>query len=96
MAIYRILKNSTFGPQEISAMTAAYELTLTELGIDGRADRRTETIASAIVHRASNGESEVRALADYAVMQLNAKATEAARPMPVTPDFSHAYAQKSD
>ncbi len=42
MAIYRILRNSTFGPQEISKMTAAYEVALVELGIDDRADPRTE------------------------------------------------------
>jgi hypothetical protein len=95
MAIYRILQNSTFGPQEISTMTTAYEVALIELGIDP-ADPRTEIIASAIVQRASNGEKDVRALTHHAVRQLNAKAAEEARPMPVTPDFSAAYSQKPD
>jgi hypothetical protein len=45
MAIYRILRNSTFGPRDISRMTTAYEVALIELGID-RADPRTEIIAS--------------------------------------------------
>jgi hypothetical protein len=95
MAIYRILRNSTFGPREISQMTTAYEVALIELGID-RADPRTEIIASAIVHRASAGGSDVRALADFAIRQINAKAADEARPMPATPDFSVAYSQKPD
>ncbi len=91
MAIYRILRNSTFGPQEISKMTAAYEVALIELGID-RNDPRTEIIASAIVHRASAGKSDVRGLADFAIRQINAKATaDDARSMSVTADFSQAY-----
>jgi hypothetical protein len=89
MAIYRILRNSTFGPREISLMTTAYEVALVELGID-RADPRTEIIASAIVHRASAGKSDIRALADFAIWQINAKATADARTMPML-DFSQAY-----
>ncbi len=77
MAIYRILKNSTFGPREISKMTTAYEVVLIELGID-RTDPCTESIASAIVHRAATGESNVRALADFAIRQL--KCADDARP----------------
>jgi hypothetical protein len=70
MAIYRLLRNSTFDTREVSKMTKAYELVLTELGIADRADPRTETIASAIVHRASAAESDVRDLADFAKRRL--------------------------
>jgi hypothetical protein len=89
MAIYRILRNSTYGPREISKMTTAYEVALIELGID-RADPRTEIIASAIVHRASAGIPDVRALADFAIRQINAKAADDARSMR-GPVFSQAY-----
>jgi hypothetical protein len=41
MGIYRMLRDSTFGPREVSKMTTAYEIVLIELGID-RADPRTE------------------------------------------------------
>ncbi len=71
-------------------MTMAYEVALIELGID-RADPSTEIIASAIVQRVSTGERNVRALSDHAIKQANAKGTDEARPMPVTPDFSEAY-----
>jgi hypothetical protein len=93
MAIYRILRNSTFGPQEISTMTTAYEVALIELGID-RTDPRTEIIASAMVHRAGTDAKDVRALGDFAIRQIKAKAADEARPMPVTPDFSAPYSQK--
>jgi hypothetical protein len=85
MAIYRILRNSTFGRREISQMTMAYEVALIELGIDPM-DPRTEIIASAIVHRASAGGSNVRSLADFAIKQINATGTTGEeRP---TPDFA--------
>ena len=91
MAIYRILRNSTFGPQEISKMTTAYEVALIELNID-RADPQTETIAAAIIHRAGTGEWNIRALADFAGQQVNAKPlADDARQIPATPDFSGAY-----
>ena len=78
MAIYRILRNSTFGPREISTRTTAYEVVLIELGID-REDARTEIIASAIINRASTGELNIRSLADFAISQL--KGADDARPM---------------
>jgi hypothetical protein len=83
-------RKSTFGPREISLMTTAYKVALTELGIE-RTDPRTEIIASAIVHRASAGGSDIKALADFAIRQINAKAVADARTLPMTPDFSQAY-----
>ncbi len=91
MAIYRILRNSTFGPQEISKMTTAYEVVLIELDID-RTDPRTETIAAAIVHRASMGERNTRALADFSMRQLNVKAASDLQQMSVKPGCSRTYA----
>jgi hypothetical protein len=32
MAIYRLIANGSFGPEEIKAMTAAYEAALVDLG----------------------------------------------------------------
>jgi hypothetical protein len=92
MAIYRILRNSTFGPREISQMTTAYEVALIELGIDPT-DPRTEIIASAIVHRASAGGSDIRALADFAIRQVNA--TGNAHKEPATADFAQVYASEN-
>jgi len=33
MAIYRLIANGSFGPDEIKAMTAAYEAALVDLGL---------------------------------------------------------------
>ena len=87
MVIYRKLKRSTLDPREISKMTLAYEVTLIELGIE-RADPRTETIASAIIHRACTGERNVRALADFAIKQITPQAdADDAPTAPTMPDF---------
>jgi hypothetical protein len=73
MDIYRMLKNSPLGVREVSRMTTAYEVSLIELGIDDRADARTEIIASEIIRRANIGERNVRALADFAISLISAK-----------------------
>ena len=42
MAIHRLIAVGTFGPDEIKAMTAAYEGKLTDLGFADREDPLTE------------------------------------------------------
>lgn len=56
MAIYRLIANGSFGPDEIKAMTAAYEATLLDLGLADRDDPITEMVAAAIVSITSRGE----------------------------------------
>ena len=46
MAIHRLIAIGTFGPDEIKAMTAAYESALTDLGFADREDPLTELIAN--------------------------------------------------
>jgi hypothetical protein len=70
LAIYRLLRDLTFGPREIARMTSAYEIALVELAIDNKADDRTEVIALAIIHRARAGEESVRGLVDFAIRQI--------------------------
>ena len=97
MAIYRMLRNLDFGPQEISKMTTAYEVALIELGIADRTDPQTEIIASAIIHRAGAGEFDVQGLVDFAIRKINAIAAAADPPeMPVTRDFSRAFGPTPD
>jgi len=84
MAIYRMLRDSTFGPHEISKMTTAYEVALLELGITDRADPRTEIIAAAIIHRASTGEYDVQALTDFAMRKVK---LDVPRITPATANF---------
>jgi hypothetical protein len=85
MAIYRLLRNLTFGPGETANMTAAYEIALLDLRIEDRDDPRTEAIALAIIHRARAGEEDARALADFAIRQIT-KTSNDAREVPSLPD----------
>ena len=45
MAIYRLISNGSFGPDEIKVMTAAYEAALSDLAVTNRDDPVTELIA---------------------------------------------------
>jgi CheY-like chemotaxis protein len=49
MAIYRLLRNSPLGPEEISRITAAYEQTLIELDLKDRDDPITRLVAKKII-----------------------------------------------
>ena len=51
MAIYRLLKNSTLEPEEISRITEAYEQALHTLCVKDRDDALTEMIAKQISPR---------------------------------------------
>ena len=42
MAIYKLIANGSFGPDEIKVMTEAYENALIDLGIANRDDPVTE------------------------------------------------------
>jgi hypothetical protein len=46
MAIYRLIANGSFGPDEIEVMTAAYEGALIDLGLTNRDDPITESIVN--------------------------------------------------
>jgi hypothetical protein len=50
MAIYRLIANGSFGPDEIEVMTAAYEGALIDLGVTNRDDPITELIAKSVVN----------------------------------------------
>jgi hypothetical protein len=86
LAIYRLLRDLTFGPREIARMTSAYEIALVELGIDNRADDRTEIIALAIIHRARAGEENVQGLADFAIRQVTQSTSGDAPAASAVPD----------
>ena len=58
MAIYRLIANGSFGPNEIEVMTVAYEGALTEISVASRDDPITELIAKAIVNVAATGERD--------------------------------------
>jgi hypothetical protein len=58
MAIYRLIANGSFGPEEIEAMRAAYEAALIDLRLVDRDDPFTEIVASAILHITGTGERD--------------------------------------
>jgi hypothetical protein len=56
MAIYRLLNNRAFGPDEIKVLSTAYEEALRTLRLD-RSDPATEIIAKKIIESAQRGEA---------------------------------------
>jgi hypothetical protein len=69
MAIYRLIASSSFGPDEIEPMTAAYEGALVELHLN-RDDLLTEDIAKAIVNVTATGERDPERIKDRALNAL--------------------------
>src|SRR4051794_39161470 len=49
VAIYRMLDGLAFGPEDVKAMTTAYEAVLIVLGLTDRADPMTEVVARKII-----------------------------------------------
>jgi hypothetical protein len=71
MAIYRLLKNGAFGPDEIKVLTTAYEEALRALRLKGRSDPATEMIAKKIIELAQRGERDPVRLRKYAIRSLS-------------------------
>ena len=55
MAIYRLLQNSAFVPEDIGRLVAAYENCLRILNLSDRSDPITELIAKKIIELAQTG-----------------------------------------
>ena len=70
MAIYRILQNAAFGPDDIDRMVAAYEATLKALGLKDRSDPITELVARKIVEISQTGVRDPQQLSQLAVEDL--------------------------
>jgi len=71
MAIYRLLKNSTLQPEEISRITVAYQQALHTLCVKDRDDPLTEMIAKQIIKIAqSGGVHDAAQLAALAIAEL--------------------------
>ena len=71
MAIYRLLKNRAFGPDEIQVLTTAYEQALRALRLKDRADPATEMIAKKIIELAQRGERDPVRLREHAIRCLS-------------------------
>ena len=78
MAIYRLIASGHFGPDEIKAMTAAYEAALIDLGIADRNDPLTELIARSIVNVTGTGERNPVLIKQRAINALGVRKIHAA------------------
>lgn len=72
MAIYRILQNTPFGPDEITRLVTAYEQTLKALGLTDRNDPITELVARKIIEISQTGVRDPQLLARRAIEDLGA------------------------
>jgi len=70
MAIYRLLKNSPLGPEEITILTDAYERTLKALNLVDRNDPITEMVARKIIELGQRGVREAKQLSVLAIKEL--------------------------
>jgi hypothetical protein len=70
MAIYRLLQNTSFGPEELSKLGAAYERTLEALGLTDRNDPMTELVARKLLAIHQTGISDPAGLSRQAVQEL--------------------------
>jgi hypothetical protein len=79
MAIYRLIaSSSSFGPDEIEAMTAAYEVALIDLRLNDRDDPLTEIVAKAIVNVCATGERDPLKIKERALSTIGMSGTDTA------------------
>ena len=78
MAIYKLIANGSFGPDEIKMMTEAYEGALIDLDIPDRNDSFTELIAKSIVNVTATGERNLILIKERAIKALGVRRTSAA------------------
>jgi len=70
MPILHYLRDLVLGPEEIRAMTAAYEQALHKLGLIDRADPITEVIAKKIIAVVQTGERNPARISRRALLEL--------------------------
>jgi hypothetical protein len=75
MAIYRLLQNSAFAPEHISALAAAYEDCLRVLKVD-RSDPITERVAKKIFEIGQTGMRDPVEISRLALKEIGASGAE--------------------
>jgi hypothetical protein len=70
MAIYRLLQNSAFGPEDIERITSAYEKMLVLLRLKDRTDAMTEVIAKRIIEIAQTGQKDPELICTLALKSM--------------------------
>ena len=77
MAIYKLIANGSFGPDEIEVMKAAYKAALVDVGITNPDDPITELIAKAIVNVTASGERNPKKVMERALNALGIRRSAA-------------------
>lgn len=70
MAIYRMLRDASFGADEVIRLSAAYEYALQTLRLKKRTDPVTEIVAKRIIEVAGTGEKDPVSIAKKAIRTL--------------------------
>ena len=79
MGIHKLIANGSFGPDEIRAMSEAYEAALVVLQLKNDQDERiTELIAKSIINISAAGEREPSQMAERAINALGIRRPSAA------------------
>ena len=63
--------NHWFGPEDVAALTTAFEAAVGKLGLVDRSDPTTVTLAKLIIELAKEGERESERLCDSALRRLS-------------------------
>jgi hypothetical protein len=70
VAIYRLLQNSAFAPEDIAPLVAAYEDCLRTLKLSDRSDPITEIVAKKIIELAQTGIRDSARLGRLALQEI--------------------------
>jgi len=76
MAIYRLLQNSAFAPEDLAPLVAAYEDCLRTLKLSDRSDPITEIVAKKIIEIAQTGIRDSAQLGRLALRETGISSTE--------------------
>lgn len=82
MAIYKLIANGSFGPDDIEVMKAAYEAALVDVGVTNREDPITELIAKSIVNVTASGKRDPKQVMERALNALGVRRSVAAVSQP--------------
>ena len=70
VAIYRLLREASFTPDDVARIVAAYEAALTLLRLGDRTDSLTEIVARKIIEVVRNGELDPPRICARALLEL--------------------------
>ena len=77
VAIYKLISNGSFGPDEIEVVKAAYEAAVVDVGVTDRDDPITELIAKSIVNVTASGERDPKQVMERALNALGIRRSAA-------------------